>query len=53
MKSFEEEITASATVEVVDLDSEFGDSRPDLGYLLGASDDELGIPSPSGVSDAE
>ncbi|KAL8470624.1 hypothetical protein ACS0TY_033250 [Phlomoides rotata] len=46
MKSFEEEITASAAVEVVVLDSESGDSRPDLGYLLGASDDELGIPPP-------
>lgn len=56
MKSFEEEITASPSaaaggsggdgVEVVDLVSESDDSRPDLGYLLGASDDELGIPPP-------
>ncbi|KAH6810054.1 hypothetical protein C2S51_027837 [Perilla frutescens var. frutescens] len=56
MKSFEEEMTASSTagaggaaaVEgVVDLLSDSGDSRPDLGYLLEASDDELGIPPPA------
>ncbi|KAI3467103.1 hypothetical protein Pfo_023766 [Paulownia fortunei] len=54
MKSFEEEITASpsaagggvATV-VVDVASDSGDSRLDLGYLLEASDDELGIPPPT------
>ncbi|XP_047958620.1 uncharacterized protein LOC125204105 [Salvia hispanica] len=46
MKSFEEEIIASPgeAVELVDLTSDSGDSRPDLGYLLGASDDELGLP---------
>ncbi|KAL3636094.1 hypothetical protein CASFOL_020641 [Castilleja foliolosa] len=49
MKSFEEEITASSSAgsgggEVVDLTSGSGESRPDLGYLLEASDDELGIP---------
>ncbi|GFQ01635.1 hypothetical protein PHJA_002307400 [Phtheirospermum japonicum] len=59
MKSFEEEITASPSVvagrggasvseaEVVDVLSGSGESRPDLGYLLGASDDELGIPPPT------
>lgn len=56
MKSFEEEITASpAAVDgagaaedgVIDLVSESGESRPDLGYLLEASDDELGIPPPT------
>ncbi|KAK6157695.1 hypothetical protein DH2020_011943 [Rehmannia glutinosa] len=52
MRSFEEEITASPSAagggeaEVVDLTSDSGDSQPDLGYLLGASDDELGIPPP-------
>ncbi|KAG6396642.1 hypothetical protein SASPL_142797 [Salvia splendens] len=53
MKSFEEEIIASPStaaagdgeaVELVDLTSDSGDSRPDLGYLLEASDDELGLP---------
>ncbi|XP_057765748.1 uncharacterized protein LOC130986368 [Salvia miltiorrhiza] len=56
MKSFEEEITASpasghgagaAEDGVIDLVSDSGDSRPDLGYLLEASDDELGIPPPT------
>lgn len=60
MKSFEEEIIASPgdsgggeAVQLVDLTSESGDSRQDLGYLLEASDDELGLPptaaSPSGL----
>ncbi|KAH6802110.1 hypothetical protein C2S51_033556 [Perilla frutescens var. frutescens] len=49
MKSFEEEITASPSaggteIQLVDLTSDSGDSRPDLGYLLEASDDELGLP---------
>ncbi|KAL3824083.1 hypothetical protein ACJIZ3_020112 [Penstemon smallii] len=39
MKIFEEEITPST--EVVDLTLKSG---PDLGYLLEASDDELGLP---------
>ena len=47
MKSFEEEITASpANNGVVDLATHPGDSQQDLGYLLEASDDELGIPPP-------
>lgn len=46
MKSFEEEITASPNpaAGVADLTSESGESQPDLGYLLEASDDELGLP---------
>ncbi|CAL5350131.1 unnamed protein product [Camellia sinensis] len=48
MKSFEEEISASAPpsppVAVVDLTSDSGESQPELGYLLEASDDELGLP---------
>nr|XP_016483637.1 PREDICTED: uncharacterized protein LOC107804287 [Nicotiana tabacum] len=49
MKSFEEEILHRSnyldTQTVLDLtSSESGDSRPDLGYLLEASDDELGLP---------
>ncbi|XP_015070900.1 uncharacterized protein LOC107015215 [Solanum pennellii] len=49
MKSFEEEILHHSplndTQTVLDLTpSESGDSQPDLGYLLEASDDELGLP---------
>ncbi|KAL6505727.1 hypothetical protein OROHE_023106 [Orobanche hederae] len=58
MKSFEDEITASSSpasggdgdpdvVEVVGLTSDCSESRLDLGYLLEASDDELGIPPTS------
>ncbi|KAG6672498.1 hypothetical protein I3842_16G060400 [Carya illinoinensis] len=43
MKSFEEEISRS-TAPVVDLTSDSGESPPELGYLLEASDDELGLP---------
>ncbi|KAG6391697.1 hypothetical protein SASPL_149455 [Salvia splendens] len=32
---------------IVELPSDSGESRPDLGYLLEASDDELGIPPPA------
>ncbi|KAG2666758.1 hypothetical protein I3843_15G077000 [Carya illinoinensis] len=54
MKSFEEEISpASSSPEpVVDLTSDSGESQPELGYLLEASDDELGLP-PSGSSSGE
>ena len=41
---------ATARVTVVDLTSDSGESPPDLGYLLGASDDELGLP-PSNSSE--
>ncbi|XP_040998163.1 uncharacterized protein LOC121244206 [Juglans microcarpa x Juglans regia] len=51
MKSFEEEISRSQ-VPVVDLTSDSGESQPELGYLLEASDDELGLP-PSGSSSGE
>ncbi|XP_047949288.1 uncharacterized protein LOC125195138 [Salvia hispanica] len=43
MKSFEEEITEG----IIELASDSGESRPDLGYLLEASNDELGIPPPA------
>lgn len=55
MKSFEEEITASPASGliagagndgIIDLATHPGDSQQDLGYLLEASDDELGIPPP-------
>ncbi|WOH13367.1 hypothetical protein DCAR_0832877 [Daucus carota subsp. sativus] len=41
MKSFEQEISGSTPAN----ESYSGESRPELGYLLGASDDELGIPA--------
>lgn len=52
MKSFEDEITASPlpaaeSVSVDDLTAESGLSRPDLGFLLEASDHELGLPPPT------
>lgn len=58
MKSFEEEISASSSspVQVVDLTSSDcgeGESQPELGYLLEASDDELGLPPSSTVSSQE
>jgi hypothetical protein len=49
MKSFEEEITPVPVV--VNLTSDSGDSKPDLGYLLEASDDELGLPPVGKVGD--
>ncbi|XP_044487925.1 uncharacterized protein LOC123212796 [Mangifera indica] len=53
MKSFQEEICvlSDPLVEVVDLtSSDSGESYPNLGYLLEASDDELGLPPSSSVS---
>lgn len=49
MRSFEEEIATapSSTVPVVDLTLDPGESQPELGYLLEASDDELGLPPSS------
>ncbi|CAI9768079.1 unnamed protein product [Fraxinus pennsylvanica] len=54
MMSFQKEINGgSPPPEVVDLTSHSGESQPELGYLLEASDDELGLPpstaSPSSV----
>ncbi|KAL3336729.1 hypothetical protein AABB24_029406 [Solanum stoloniferum] len=46
MKSFENEITASPPPENAGVSSESGESQPELGYLLEASDDELGLPPP-------
>ncbi|KAF7133091.1 hypothetical protein RHSIM_Rhsim09G0108900 [Rhododendron simsii] len=57
MKSFEEEISSSPPTpppaSVVDLTSESGESRPELGYLLEASDDELGLPPSTTESPSE
>ena len=48
IKSFEEEILvpapAPAVPAVIDQTSDSGESQPELGYLLEASDDELGLP---------
>ncbi|XP_028100500.1 uncharacterized protein LOC114299870 [Camellia sinensis] len=44
MKSFEVEIIASPPVTVVDLTLYSSESQPDLGFLIEASDDELGLP---------
>lgn len=53
MKSFEVEITASPPVTVVDLTSDSGESQPDLGFLLEASDDELGLPPSNATASDE
>lgn len=55
MKSFEQEISGSIqpTVKIIDLETDSGESRPDLGYLLEASDDELGIPPSEKPVDTE
>lgn len=47
MKIFAEEIAPASkrTETVIELTSESGESQPDIGYLLGASDDVLGFPS--------
>lgn len=45
IRSFEEEILVpSPAMAAQDLTSDSGKSQPELGYLLGASDDELGLP---------
>lgn len=53
IRSFEEEIRpaspSGAQHAVVKLTSDSGNSQPELGYLLEASDDELGLP-PTGTS---
>jgi len=58
MKSFEEEISSTPPTPppasaVVDLTSDSGQSQPDLGYLLEASDDELGLPPSTTESPSE
>lgn len=51
MKSFEEEILVTGPAQTT-VTSDSGESRPELGYLLEASDDELGLP-PSFSSENE
>ncbi|KAM0058551.1 hypothetical protein Hdeb2414_s0005g00171431 [Helianthus debilis subsp. tardiflorus] len=45
IKSFQDEI--SPQPETLDRTSDSGESRPDLEFLLEASDDELGLPPPT------
>lgn len=45
MKSFEDELSSTVTTS-----QDPGETQPDLGYLLEASDDELGLPPPPPVS---
>ncbi|KAM1304098.1 hypothetical protein ACFX2F_021819 [Malus domestica] len=47
----QESETDPASVPMVDLTSESGESNPDLRYLLEASDDELGLPPSENFSD--
>lgn len=57
IRSFEEEIIQSSPSlshpPAGELNSDSGDSRPDLGYLLEASDDELGLPPTVSESQAQ
>ncbi|KAK4430203.1 hypothetical protein Salat_1321000 [Sesamum alatum] len=53
IKSFQEEIAASPSAAAggsTDVAEDGGESRPELGYLLEASDDELGLPPPTSSS---
>nr|XP_009611348.1 uncharacterized protein LOC104104866 [Nicotiana tomentosiformis]XP_016475180.1 PREDICTED: uncharacterized protein LOC107796865 [Nicotiana tabacum] len=52
MKSFEDEITTSPEPATAGVSLESGESQPELGYLLEASDDELGLP-PATESETE
>ncbi|XP_009804742.1 uncharacterized protein [Nicotiana sylvestris] len=52
MKSFEDEITTSPEPATARVSSDSGESQPELGYLLEASDDELGLP-PATESETE
>ncbi|KAI3497893.1 hypothetical protein L2E82_13857 [Cichorium intybus] len=51
MKRFEDEIS-EPTESIADRESASGESRPDLGFLFEASDDELGLP-PTDLTPAE
>lgn len=48
MKSFEDELSTVTTTAQGSFSA--GETQPDLGYLLEASDDELGLPPPPSVS---
>ncbi|CAI8583923.1 unnamed protein product [Vicia faba] len=46
MKSLQEEISASSSSTTIRVTSDSGESHAQIGYLLEASDDELGLPPP-------
>lgn len=48
MKSFQDELSSVTTT--TGQGSSAGETQPDLGYLLEASDDELGLPPPPSIS---
>lgn len=48
MKSFQDELSTVTTT--TGQGSSAGETQPDLGYLLEASDDELGLPPPPSIS---
>ncbi|KAE9618756.1 hypothetical protein Lal_00047799 [Lupinus albus] len=50
MKSLQDEIYASPSPAPITVTSNTGESQPHIGYLLKASDDELGIPPPGDSS---
>lgn len=49
MKSFQDELS-TVTTTTAGQGSSAGETQPDLGYLLEASDDELGLPPPPSIS---
>ncbi|XP_059454187.1 uncharacterized protein LOC132184532 [Corylus avellana] len=54
IRSFEEEILVpSPAMAAQELTSDSGESQPELGYLLGASDDELGLPPTAASASGE
>ncbi|XP_061339494.1 uncharacterized protein LOC133286146 [Gastrolobium bilobum] len=50
MRSLQEEISASSSPASLHVTSDSGESRTQIGYLLEASDDELGLPPPENSS---
>lgn len=50
MRSLQEEISASSSPAPLCVTSDSGESQPQIGYLLEASDDELGLPPPGNSS---
>ncbi|KAF1860904.1 hypothetical protein Lal_00000318 [Lupinus albus] len=50
MKSLQDEISASSSPAPINVTLNSGESQPQIGFLLEASDDELGIPPPGDSS---
>lgn len=53
MKSLQEEISASSSPAPLHVTANSGDTQPQIGYLLEASDDDLGLPPPGNSSAPE